>query len=183
MAGSITRRIEKIVAGEILLGVTENPIRATNCERIDNTDTKERPHTPLFLLDIALNNDPLLLTENQLVFVRNKLRPQLEQEGNRFINFRVYHFNGKNVEGQKFCISRRLRVYSSRHEARQAAIEWSDTCEKNTVGQARYGATRQRVYLVKDRGNHITDDAQTKRPMRYFFWPRNADIGKRNPRM
>ena len=182
MADGTTRRIDQIVAGDFLMGITGNAVRVTDCERVDNTGTEEHPHIPLFQLNLALNNEPLILTENQLVFVRNNFRPimQLEQEENRTINFRVHHFNGRNVEGRRFYVSPRLRVYISEQEARQAAIEWSDSRERNAVGQARYDATRQRMHLVEERETHITYGAQTKRPIRYFFWPRNADIGKRN---
>jgi hypothetical protein len=35
------------------------------------------------------------------------------------------------------------------------------------------------MYLVDEKENHFTYGGQTKRPIRYFYWPKNADTGKK----
>lgn len=100
---------------------------------------------------------------------------QFERQRNRKNNYRVYHYNGKNVEGKRFYITPRLKVYGSEEEAKEASVSWSDEQVRNPQGHTRYNTTRQRMYLVDEREHHFAYGAQTKGPLGYIYWPRDVD--------
>ena len=77
MENSTTKRVQQIVAGDILMDITGNPVRVTNCERIDSTVIEEQPSIQIYQLNLALIIDPLIITENQPVFVRNTVPPHV----------------------------------------------------------------------------------------------------------
>ncbi|CAO3617733.1 unnamed protein product [Mucor hiemalis] len=128
MADGTTKQITEVVSDDLLMGVTRNPIRVTECLRNDNTGTEEHPPVPLVQLNLALNNNPLIITINQPIFVPNNFQPiwQYEPAGSRAENYRVRYFNGEKVEGKRFYITPRIRVYASEAGAREAAVQWSE---------------------------------------------------------
>ena len=168
------------------MGVTGNPVQVTHCERVQNTDENYRPEARLMQLNLALNNNPLTITANQIVFVRNNFQPLFhfdEKEANRTNNYRAYYFNGTKVTSKRHYINPPNWIYESQDEARRAAEQWSDTRVRNAQGHRRYIQTRDRMYLVDEveGQNHFTFGGQvrSKRPLKYFYWPRNANTGRK----
>lgn len=132
-------------------------------------------------MNLAFNNNPLIITINQPIFVRNNFQAilQFELPGIRTKHYGVYHFDGRNCEVERFYITPGLRVYGSENEAQEAARQWSDSQIRDAQEQARHIATRHGMYLVNERENHFTYGGQNSRPLRYYYWPQNADSGRR----